>query len=58
MKRKDFSKLSIQHQNEKISYFNHEDFIAGVPPYTRGLNATTVLKNKLTKQLIVNYPSP
>jgi methylmalonyl-CoA mutase len=58
MKRKDFSKLSIQHQNEKISYFNHEDFIAGVPPYTRGLNATTVLKKQLTIQLFVNFSSP
>lgn len=58
MKRKDFSALSIQTQNEKISYFEHEDFIAGTAPFLRGIDATMFLKKPLITQLLVNFSSP
>ena len=40
MKRKDFSKLMINVQKEKNTYFEHEDFIAGVSPNLRGIYAS------------------
>jgi len=58
MKRKDFSTLSIQTQNEKISYFESEDFIAGTPPFLRGIDTTMYLQKPLKTQLLVNFSSP
>ena len=58
MNRKNFSALSIQTQHEKISYFEHEDFIAGTAPFLRGIEATQFLKKNLTTQLLVNFSSP
>jgi methylmalonyl-CoA mutase cobalamin-binding domain/chain len=58
MNRKNFSALSIQTQHEKISYFEHEDFIAGTAPFLRGIEATQFLKKILTTQLLVNFSSP
>ena len=40
MKRKDFSKLNIESQNEKETYFEHENFIAGIAPNLRGPYST------------------
>lgn len=50
MKRKDFSKLKITTQNEKDSYFEHENFIAGIPPFLRGLKTTTKFQNPIKLQ--------
>jgi methylmalonyl-CoA mutase len=58
MKRKDFSNLIIQTQHEKISYFEHEDFIAGTAPFLRGIEATQFLKKPLITQLLVNFSAP
>ena len=58
MKRKDFSNLSIQIQNDKNSYFECEDFIAGTPPFLRGIDTTMYLKKSLKTQLLVNFSSP
>lgn len=40
MKRKDFSKLTIESQNEKETYFEHENYIAGTAPNLRGPYST------------------
>ena len=40
MKRKDFSNLEISIQNKKESSFDHENFVAGIPPYLRGPYST------------------
>ena len=37
MKRKDFSNLKIEVQNKKNMYFEHENYIAGIPPFLRGI---------------------
>lgn len=58
MKRKDFSNLSIQIQNDKNSYFECENFIAGKPPFLRGIDTTMYLKKSLKTQLLVNFSSP
>ena len=47
MKRKDFSKLKITVQKEKDTYFEHEDFIAGVAPFLRGIHSTMYLQTPL-----------
>lgn len=41
MKRKDFSHIKIQIQKEQRSFFEHEHFIAGVLPFTRGNNTSS-----------------
>jgi methylmalonyl-CoA mutase len=40
MKRKDFSNLEISVQNNKEYSFDHENFVAGIPPYLRGPYST------------------
>jgi len=51
--RKDFSKLHIEVLKEKESYFNHEDFIAGVAPNLRGIHSTMYFQNPL-KTTVLN----
>lgn len=46
MKRKNFSNLKIEVQKEKNSYFEHEDYIAGTPPFLRGINSTMYLQKE------------
>lgn len=41
MKRKDFSHSKIQNQKEIRAFFEHEHFIAGVVPFTRGNSTST-----------------
>jgi methylmalonyl-CoA mutase len=48
MKRKDFSKLNIESQNEKDAYFEHENFIAGTAPYLRGPYSTMYVRQPWT----------
>ena len=48
MKRKDFSNLKIEVQKKKNSYFEHENFIAGTPPFLRGINSYSKNKSELT----------
>jgi len=57
MKRKDFSKLKVEVQKEKKFYFEHEDYIAGVPPYLRGIYATMYLEEPLKKATAQDIPS-
>ncbi|RXP56169.1 hypothetical protein EC396_07810 [Lutibacter sp. HS1-25] len=56
MMRKDFSKLHIEVLKEKESYFNHEDFIAGVAPNLRGIHTTMYFQNPL-KTTVLNEGS-
>jgi methylmalonyl-CoA mutase N-terminal domain/subunit len=56
MKRKDFSKLKVEVQKEKDSYFEHEDYIAGAPPYLRGIYATMYLQEPLKKGTAQDIP--
>lgn len=49
MKRKDFSKLKIEVQKEKDNYFEHEDYIAGVAPFLRGIHTTMYLQTPLKR---------
>ena len=58
MKRKDFSDLEIVTQNNKEVSFEHENFIAGSPPFLRGLESTMYLQKPLKTQLLVNFSSP
>ena len=39
MKRKDFSNIKIEVQKEKNTFFEHENFIAGTPPFLRGIHS-------------------
>ena len=39
MKRKDFSNIKIEVQKEKNKYFEHENYIAGTPPFLRGVHS-------------------
>ncbi|PCH50307.1 MAG: methylmalonyl-CoA mutase [Flavobacteriaceae bacterium] len=48
MKRKDFSKLSIESQNEKDTYFEHENYIAGIAPNLRGPYSTMYVRRPWT----------
>jgi len=57
MKRKDFSKLTVEVQKEKKFYFEHEDYIAGAPPYLRGIYATMYLQEPLKKTIVQDIPS-
>ena len=52
MKRKDFSKLKIYVQKEKDSYFEHEDFIAGLAPNLRGIYTTMYFQNPLETKIL------
>lgn len=56
MKRKDFSKLKVDVQKEKDFYFEHEDYIAGVPPYLRGIHSTMYLQEPLKITILDNIP--
>jgi methylmalonyl-CoA mutase len=56
MKRKDFSKLKIEVQKEKEHYFDHEDFIAGVAPFLRGIHSTMFLQTPLKITLLIESP--
>ena len=47
MKRKDFSKLKLEVQTEKEQYFEQEEFIAGVPPFLRGISTTMYLQHSI-----------
>jgi methylmalonyl-CoA mutase len=48
MKRKDFSKLTIESQNEKDTYFEHENYIAGTAPNLRGPYSTMYVRQPWT----------
>jgi len=48
MKRKDFSKLKIEVQNKKDTYFEHENYIAGTAPYLRGPYSTMFVSRPWT----------
>tara|TARA_R110001583_G_scaffold43034_2_gene136813 strand:+ start:3655 stop:4284 length:630 start_codon:yes stop_codon:yes gene_type:complete len=54
MKRKDFSKLKITVQKEKDSYFEHEDYIAGVAPNLRGIHSTMYFQKSLETKISIN----
>lgn len=56
MKRKDFSKLKIEVQKEKNNYFEHEDYIAGVAPFLRGIHTTMYLQNPLKRIDLTDFP--
>lgn len=56
MKRKDFSKLKIEVQREKELFFEHEDFIAGVAPFLRGIHSTMHLQTPLKTTLLIDSP--
>lgn len=57
MKRKDFSTLKLNVQLEKDTYFKHEDFSAGIPPFLRGIHTTMYFHTSL-KTNILNQPFP
>ncbi|MGV8944798.1 MAG: methylmalonyl-CoA mutase [Lutibacter sp.] len=48
MKRKDFSQLKIVSQKEKDSYFDHENYVAGIVPYLRGPYSTMFVQKPWT----------
>ncbi|MDD3722026.1 MAG: methylmalonyl-CoA mutase [Lutibacter sp.] len=48
MKRKDFSQLKIVSQTEKDSYFDHENYVAGITPYLRGPYSTMFVRQPWT----------
>ena len=48
MKRKDFSKLAISTQHTKGTNFNHENYVAGIAPFLRGIHSTMYVKNPWT----------
>ncbi len=58
MKRKDFSDLKIETQNEKDVYFEHEEFIAGTAPFLRGICPTMYLEKPLETKILVEFSSP
>ncbi|SNR77245.1 methylmalonyl-CoA mutase family protein [Lutibacter flavus] len=51
MKRKDFSNIKIEVKNEKDSYFEHEDYIAGVSPNLRGIHSTMYFQTPLETKI-------
>lgn len=55
MKRKDFSQLQISVQKEKDSYFEHEDFIAGIAPFLRGIYPTMYFQKPLKTEIINKF---
>ena len=58
MKRKDFSDLEIEVQNDREVSFEHENYIAGNPPFLRGIDTTMYLQKPIKTQLLVNFSSP
>jgi len=48
MKRKDFSKLKVESQSEKNTYFDHENYIAGTAPNLRGPYSTMYVRKPWT----------
>lgn len=58
MKRKDFSKLTVEVQNKKNFYFEHENYIAGVSPYLRGIYTTMYLQQPLKATISEEISSP
>ncbi len=58
MKRKDFSDLEIKVQNTKEISFVHENYIAGIPPFLRGIYTTMYFQKPFETQLLVNFSSP
>lgn len=58
MKRKDFSDLDIEIQNNRKIIFEHENYIAGTPPFLRGIDTTMYLQKPLKTQLLVDFSSP
>lgn len=58
MKRKDFSDLKIETQNEKDLYFEHEEFIAGTAPFLRGIYPTMYFEKSLDTKILVEFSSP
>ena len=48
MKRKDFSQLNIEVQNEKDSIFDHENYVAGIAPNLRGPYPTMYVQRPWT----------
>lgn len=55
--RKDFSNLKIDVQKEKKTYYEHEDFVAGTPPFLRGSYSTMYLQKPIEHRILVNFPS-
>ena len=58
MKRKDFSHLKIATVQDKEHYFEHEDYIAGVTPYLRGIKSTMFVQNKWRTAKIIDISLP
>ena len=48
MKRKDFSKLSVNTQQEKSVIFEHENYAAGIEPNLRGPYSTMYVRRPWT----------
>jgi methylmalonyl-CoA mutase len=48
MKRKDISKIQIKTSVKESSSFNHENFVAGIPPYLRGPYSTMYVNKPWT----------
>ncbi|MBT8318431.1 MAG: methylmalonyl-CoA mutase [Lutibacter sp.] len=48
MKRKDFSKVTVNSQNNKDTYFEHENYIAGTAPNLRGPYSTMYVRRPWT----------
>jgi methylmalonyl-CoA mutase len=58
MKRKDFSNLKIESSKNKAHFFSHENYIAGAPPYLRGIYTTMYLQNQFITPILVNETLP
>jgi len=56
MKRKDFSKLKIEVQNSKDKHFEYEDYIAGAPPFLRGIHTTMYIQTPFKTTNLNNTP--
>ena len=57
MKRKDFSQLNIEAQKEKDFHFEHEDFVAGIPPFLRGIDSTMYVQKSWISNIKVDFPT-
>ena len=57
MERKDFSDLEINIENNKEISFEHEQYIAGAPPFLRGIYTTMYFQKPIETQLLVNFSS-
>ena len=58
MKRKDFSKLKVEVQEEKSFHFEHENYIAGLAPYLRGIFSSMYMQEPLKTTISNNIPFP